>query len=521
MVEYAALVVVAALILGALVATGLPGQLGSHVGTAVCQIFQGKDCGKDTHPQAAKKKSGGQKKDGGKKKSGGGCHHFWCHAKNGLEHAASAGWNGAKHVVGGAAHAAKDQGTGLERLVTTNPAKTIKAFGIQTWHQTPFGAGIDAYRACSKRLYVGCVESGSCALFSGACAVEGTAADDATKQDVKNGRYGDAVGRDLFNVGSLFVPTKIPGLGRVGEIARGAGKAGDLAKAAGDAGKAADRAAQLADKGDVAGSRRAADEAKRRADDAEKEAKKNGCKTVGLGEPAVRPLVAAPRFGRYAAALPTASGPCNIAQVARDAAGSAKEAADRVARNKGINKALKNGRYEDADNLIDEARDAAKKAEQRAKDRPTRANRAAARRARSAAEAANKRVINQKITKSLNPGNKKSTIQEGKVGNALRDNLVNFQKKYGKNGRDGEIDAETEKAIIESASGDSARGKVKQATRNTNNPITNPSKKPIIVYAPDMRYGAVKNLERQTGAKVVRSIPELKQELRSLGESVS
>jgi len=44
--EYAGLVVLAALILGALVALGVPGKLQSGIGTQICEIFQNGDCGK-------------------------------------------------------------------------------------------------------------------------------------------------------------------------------------------------------------------------------------------------------------------------------------------------------------------------------------------------------------------------------------------------------------------------------------------------------------------------------------------
>jgi len=44
--EYAGLVVLAALILGALVALGVPAKVESGVSSAICQIFQGTNCGK-------------------------------------------------------------------------------------------------------------------------------------------------------------------------------------------------------------------------------------------------------------------------------------------------------------------------------------------------------------------------------------------------------------------------------------------------------------------------------------------
>ena len=51
--QYAGLVVLAALILGALVALGVPNKLQSGIGTQICEIFQGSDCAKpqsNDHP---------------------------------------------------------------------------------------------------------------------------------------------------------------------------------------------------------------------------------------------------------------------------------------------------------------------------------------------------------------------------------------------------------------------------------------------------------------------------------------
>lgn len=56
--EYAGLVVLAALILGALVAIGVPSKVETGVSSAICRIFQGQDCGK---PEASGQEPGGQK----------------------------------------------------------------------------------------------------------------------------------------------------------------------------------------------------------------------------------------------------------------------------------------------------------------------------------------------------------------------------------------------------------------------------------------------------------------------------
>lgn len=61
MAEYAGLVVLAALILGALVAIGVPSHLEAGVSSAICRVFQGGNCGK---PEASGKNPGGQNPGG-------------------------------------------------------------------------------------------------------------------------------------------------------------------------------------------------------------------------------------------------------------------------------------------------------------------------------------------------------------------------------------------------------------------------------------------------------------------------
>jgi len=63
MAEYAGLVVLAALVLSALVATGIPAQLGSGVGAQICKVFGGADCG--TSPQAQPLAGKGNQNGGG------------------------------------------------------------------------------------------------------------------------------------------------------------------------------------------------------------------------------------------------------------------------------------------------------------------------------------------------------------------------------------------------------------------------------------------------------------------------
>lgn len=111
---------------------------------------------------------------------------------------------------------------------------------------------------------------------------------------------------------------------------------------------------------------------------------------------------------------------------------------------------------------------------------------------------------------------------EGDVAHAIRDNVWDFNRKVGPNGSKGEVDIETQKAIVEVTRG-RADGKYKQTTQTLRDPEVNPDGKPVILYIkpgqkrpPSQR---IKDLEA-AGVKVVRNDDELKQALRDLGENV-
>lgn len=61
--------------------------------------------------------------------------------------------------------------------------------------------------------------------------------------------------------------------------------------------------------------------------------------------------------------------------------------------------------------------------------------------------------------------------------------LLKFNEKYGPNGSDGEVDAETPDAIIEAKSG-SLKGQITDLTNKMNNPYTNPDGKAFVIYGP-------------------------------------
>ncbi|MFF1836060.1 Tox-REase-5 domain-containing protein [Streptomyces sp. NPDC058231] len=112
----------------------------------------------------------------------------------------------------------------------------------------------------------------------------------------KKGDEGQAIGTGLWNIGSLFIPgygeAKLVGkFGKLGKLGK-LGKVGELAEKASEA---ASKAKKLAKAGDVGGAEKAAEEARRHADDLEKKVESKGC-PIGagpLGRPAATTVVTA------------------------------------------------------------------------------------------------------------------------------------------------------------------------------------------------------------------------------------
>ncbi|MBO2458859.1 Flp family type IVb pilin [Actinomadura violacea] len=535
-IEYAALVLVSIAVVIGVLASVIPGALTPKARNAVCSAFQGKGCtvsapaGDDGGPGTGggtgtgtgdgdAPATGRPAGDGGKSAPRDGWGPQWNKPFAG-QSPVKAALGGFGHQVGGFFKGVgsffKDAGeglwggvwgdlTGLKDLVV-HPVNSAKGLWWAVTHPTQ-----------SVPLLVW---------------------DDKSREDWRNGKKVRAVFRGVWNVGSWFIPyydigKGVSKIGKLGKVADEAGKAGKLSKAARlaeEAEEAAARARKAARSGDVPAARKAAADARKKADDADQEARRAGCKAVGLGPP--RP---AALFGRMAAvpaafparltaALPAAraGGECGDAEKARKAADEAERqlrTAERAQKIKEIDDALAAKRYEDADGLSDELEKMAGDAEQRAAKDPTPENRKEAQDARADADRARNKIIDKKIAE--NAASPEANVRvPAEVARELRSIVRNFEKKYGPNGKDGEIDIETNKSIIEVANGKNAKGKVSQATRNTGNPITNPSGKPIIIYAPNMKYGAIKNLRLKTNATVVQNMDELKQALRDLGEPV-
>jgi hypothetical protein len=351
--------------------------------------------------------------------------------------------------------------------------------------------------------------------------------DDKSREEWDHGSKTKAVFRGIWNVGSWFIPgydigKGISKIGKFGKLADKAGKAGKLAKLAKlarEAETASERARKLAEQGDIPGARKAAEEAKRKAEEARKQAKDAGCKATSLGPPGRLVPGAYAAFGRMGglalAAKPKT--PCENASDAQQARERADRAVERAQLKKDIDDAIGKGRFEDADNLIDKAQANADAARAAAEKNPTKANKDAANQAQKDVDALRNKAVDAKIDNKMKSPKADDKL-EATTAKSIRGIVRNVDRKYGKNGADGQVDIETNKFVVEVSNGQNA-GKVTQVKQNLGNPKVNPSGKPIIVYAPKWSLRQVKVYADQ-GITVVRTEYELKKYLREHGENL-
>lgn len=280
MVQYAALVVLAALILAGL-ATVVPGPLQSGTRTTICKIFTSGDCGTSTQagkgnqPGAKNANTTGNNDNGGDK--GGDkakCHGFWGCA---WHYTGGQVWGFAK----GVGKSLWQMGDGLVTSIA-HPTQFIKGIGYAISHP---GQAL-------KSIFLGDFE-----------------------KDWKNGDYGEAIGDVFTNTGSLLIPYadiataagdagKVGKLGELGKLGEAgdlgkAGKLGKLGDLAADGDRAAADASKAAKEGDLGKADSAAQKAEADAKKAEDQGRKDGCKIAALGGIRVPALV---HFGgRFAA----------------------------------------------------------------------------------------------------------------------------------------------------------------------------------------------------------------------------
>ena len=122
----------------------------------------------------------------------------------------------------------------------------------------------------------------------------------------------------------------------------------------------------------------------------------------------------------------------------------------------------------------------------------------------------------QAIADALNSGNSQKVL-EGTVANTIIQvgcNLVSFNKAVGIKGEIGEIDVETDQAIIEVTIQTSR--KLKQIQKLISNVDLNPLGKPVILYAPNYKLTPAQDIIN-AGAYVVRNQDELLELLSTLG----
>jgi hypothetical protein len=208
--------VLAALIVGSLVAAGMPSRMADGTKSVVCSILDRAGCQASGSPR-----SGQVPPVPAGSGSSGGCHGFW-----------GCAWSGTKNTLDGAGGAVADMGKDLAALVTTNPLTTGANLGKYLWSKTG-GASIDAVR-CGNNPSAHCTDVRRCAAMNGilgGCLLQDMTLDDQVKDDYTHGRIAHGTGRLATNVASFFIPTKIPGLNKIGRLSRAARAAEEAEKA--------------------------------------------------------------------------------------------------------------------------------------------------------------------------------------------------------------------------------------------------------------------------------------------------
>jgi guanyl-specific ribonuclease Sa len=242
--------VVVILVAAALAVPASRQKLASAVRVAVCAITIGQVCGSDPAAVAVDSFSGGGDSTSGQPATGGAktddwdCHGFWGCTWNGVKQVGSGGFNIGKGAV--------DDVVGIWDLAK-DPGQVVDA-GKYIWNH-PWDS--------AKQL-----------------VWDNDSSDMWGRQD-----YGGAIGRGVWNVGSWFIPgvdiakgaSKFGKLGKLGKIAEVAGDLSKLDRLAEDAGTLARTAEKAAERGDTKAARDAATAARKKADEAEAEARSRGC----------------------------------------------------------------------------------------------------------------------------------------------------------------------------------------------------------------------------------------------------
>lgn len=528
--EYAALIVVGALILGGLAAIGIETKLTTKTEAAICRILNGEEsdgCAKAEprrHGELPKGHKGddapkddgddgGKADDGGHKRDCSGVKWFIC-ANHDISDFFKGIGDGFVDTLKGFGNAIWNMFKGIGNIIT-NPGDFFKSIG-------------DFFKNPGKSLEH---------LFFG----------DALEK-FRNGDFNEGLGELIANVGSWFIPgaSELGDLGRLGKLGKmfkdknkdkkdkdkdkkdkdqrkKDKKEEDEHKLSDSIANGAKDAIDAARRGDLKGAQQAA---KKAADDLAKlkeSLRKDGC-AVALGGPIDIPVL--PHVGRFGAPMgPTCSKEDrDKLKEAEDNNEATQDAADGLKNWQDVKNLFKEGKLDKADESIDKLNDWAKKVKKQADADPNnKLLKGAADTAKKMADDAKREGNNKKIDQALQDGvpeDKKDKNQEleGIVGKKFSDSLVNFGKEYRdpKNRKfvKGEIDVETDKALIEVTNGKKAKGKVDQLLRNkpggSRADVTNPDGKETVLYAPNIVKGSVKQIEKKTGCKVFQDMDELK-----------
>ncbi|GHO64332.1 hypothetical protein KSC_032240 [Ktedonobacter sp. SOSP1-52] len=108
------------------------------------------------------------------------------------------------------------------------------------------------------------------------------------------------------------------------------------------------------------------------------------------------------------------------------------------------------------------------------------------------------------IAEKLNNPVKEGDILEGELGQLVNKHtkLTSFNKGFGHKNEDGEIDAESPEAIFEAKSGE-LQGGIKNLRKKIDNTITNPTRKPFVIYAPEWNDNQLKTAWKELSGRGV------------------
>lgn len=212
--EYAGLIVIAALILGGLYATGIPAKVTHGTSRALCRIQTGTraSCGDRPAIRAAPaghRTTDGRPGTGPARRGDTGCHGVWGCVGSAL-----------KSAGGGAADAAGSMGSGLAHAAA-HPLDTVENVGSSLWNTMGPNRYANGIRACGVNgSEYDCLKMAISIANPTMGLMGGVPVSKTTYDSARKGDYAGAAGRAGVEIGANFIP--VPGVKALGKAAKAA-----------------------------------------------------------------------------------------------------------------------------------------------------------------------------------------------------------------------------------------------------------------------------------------------------------